>query len=372
MWFTFGFLTLIISTLYFGVQRYKGAWKGIPISFDGQIFSHLTTTNNKKTASILIGCESVRDIDLSIKMETWWDRLFKWLGLINEYQIGKDYLDRKLFVMSDNPAVCEIIGRSTRIQQALSEIIILCHKHEMKLKGLHLRNKRIWVNLVPINKTEHMTSVSLAYLFIPTLKNISETYNSELTSSIRSFRDPTLFKTSVILAISAGMAITGVVHIFLSFLTTLPLIVDVMDLFKYSLAMGTVVIAILASFAIYYLKKTSRLHLVLIELLTVGYFGAVSCSYVLVGYLNIELDISPSQEIVASVQSTYISKSRKRGKRYYFYINDWGKPGTLKIKVYPEVFNQYRNGDKVRVVQSNGFFGFRWVSSIEVDKRSTE
>lgn len=372
MWFTLGFLTLIISSLYFGVKRYKSNWKGMPAMVAGLPCSTLMLTHKKKTTSILIGCASGSDIDLSIKMEKWWDRLFKWLGLINEYQIGKEYLDKELYVMSDNSVVSSVIGRSAQIQQALSEIIVICHNQKMKLKALHVRNKRIWIQLIPDNKADLVTPLSLAYLFVPLLKKITETYHDELPSGVNSYRDPAMIKTFIILAISTGMAITGFANIFLSPFTVLPFVVDKLELFIYSLYVGTVVVAILVISAVYYLNKTSRLHLVLLELLTVGYFGSVSCSYAFIENLNQELDIGPSQEIIVSVQRTYISHSRKRGDSYYFYINDWTKPGTLKIKVRRDIYSQYHSGDKVRIVESNGYFGFLWVSAIDVDKNRNE
>lgn len=366
MWFFFGILTLLISTLYFGVRRYKSEWKGMPVIVAGKKGSHATNSYKGKTTGILLGCESASDVVLSIKLEKWWDKLFKWLGLIEEYQIGKDYLDKKLFVMSDNPAVCAVIGRSSLIQQALSEIIILCHQQKMKLKGLHMRHGRIWVHLVPDNKKDHATSLSLAYDFIPSLRKIAETYATDLARQISSFRDPTLVKASVILAISTGMAITGAIYLFLLLVTTMPFTVDKTELFKAAFLVATIVVLILAGTAVFYLKNTSRLHLVLIELLTVGYFGAVSCAVVSVRDLNIELNVDPGLEYVANVQSTYISRSRRGGKTYYFYVQDWNTSGVLKIKVYPEIYSQYRNGDKVKVLQHEGAFGFRWVSALEV------
>jgi len=108
------------------------------------------------------------------------------------------------------------------------------------------------------------------------------------------------------------------------------------------------------------------MSVVLIELLLVGSFGAVSTAFTELRDLNIELDQSQAIEYHAKTLDKRISRGRRRSTSYYLYLEDWNR-GTFeeKVKVSKLLYNTIAVGDSVSIRQKSGYLGYRWVGSIQ-------
>ncbi len=364
MWFFFGIFSLVSFSVFFGLKGYRSSWEGTVIKYDGRECVYTSRVRKGKTDAILIGCKGIDHLDLTIKPERWWDRLFKWLGISVEYQVGRDEFDDKFYLMSDQESVCNLIGENFDFQEGIQRILALCQPHGMKLKSIHFRNERIWVECQPLDKKSHESAASLANIYLPELVRLTDILARKLPLSAKKLKDPFVFKASVILAISSGLAVSGLINLFRIVKVNVPFILDVSLLFNKSLVVGSCLIAVLIIFTLLLLGRMARTHLILIELVFIGYFGAVSTSLYVIRDINIEFDQGPPERFIVEILDKKVSK-RRRSTSYYFYVEDWLSRNEIrKIEVSSENYYKYSVGEALKIVQKPGFFGIRWVSGI--------
>ena len=364
MWFAFGVISLISFTIYFGNKRYQNNWPGLPGRVGNVVYSYHTIKDKEKTTTVFLGCQTIGDLDFSIKPETNWDRFFKAVGISVEYQIGRDEFDRDVYVISDHAEVCKVLGQSAELQDKIQHLLQLSRDYAMNFKSLHIHNKRIWVKLAPRNQSFVPDTSTLAKAFIPILDSICKVFAAKLSHCSSGLKDPFYWKAAVFLAISTGMAITGGVHLAgLTFIHE-PYTVDTNELFYLSFLVGSIVTGALVFLTLLFLGRTARTHLVILELISIGYFGAISSTMALARDINMEWDSASTQQYIVQVHDKSISRGR-RHTSYYLHIDDWLNPGyQKKVSVSSSKYHNFEIGAKLKVIQHPGYLGFRWVSEM--------
>lgn len=365
MWFIFGIISLLTFTFYFGHKRYESNWVGMPASVSGKKYTHHTSFNKGKTQFIQLGCHTDASIDLTIKAETILDRFFKFLGISIEHQVGKDSFDEALYIINDHSVVCDILSQSEALQSEITRFVDACKRNKFVFKELHIRNKRIWAKVIPISKDNAPEATSIAKDIVPLLHLISDLFKANLPKSSPALIDPFYLKAAVFLAISTGMAIMGGIHLVTLWFIKTPFIVEWGKLFSMSLTVGTVLIVAIIIIMFMLLGRTARTHLVLIELLTIGYFGAISSTFTLARDVNIEWDKSPPQQHIVKVHNKS-SVRHRRSSSYYLHVDDWTSPGQRKkLSVSSFNYSSFKIGDSVEIDQYPGYLGFAWVDDIK-------
>jgi len=364
VWFLFGFITLISFSIYFGLQRYRANWNGTDAALGDITYKYSVVTHKGSTNKILIGCDVVEDICFSIKIEKWWDKFFKAIGISVEHQVGVDEFDRMFYLITDNESLCSLFSESYELQDRINEINETCIKRELKIKKLHCRHGRIWLDVVPKNRKENVDIDNIAADLIPTINNIAELLKDKQALILDQKNDPFIIKAMVILAISTGLAINGAIQIFRIIFFEIPFIVDDYPLFYAALPWGIGVIGALIFAALIFLGRTARTHLVLIELILVGSFGAISTAYTSLRDANIDLDTSAPEHYAVKVHDKRISRSSK-STSYYIKVDDWNNgTGKTELRVSRNVYNRFKRNQIASIVQMPGYMGYRWVADI--------
>lgn len=370
MWFLFGITSLFAFTFYFGKKRFESNWTGIPSTTQGIKYVSNTSTDKKKVKFIQLGCSAKGELamDISIKPETSTDKFFKAIGISVEHQVGRDSFDNDLYIISDHSIVCNALSQSSALQSEISEVVKACKKHAMEFQELHIRNHRIWIKVTPSEKDKVPNVTTIAKDIIPTLSLIAELFRTHVGQSKSTLRDPFYFKAAIFLAISTGMAFTGFTHLLsLSFLNE-PFTIEIYELFSVSFILGTVLIGVLIFAMFVFLGKTARTHLVLLELMTIGYFGSVASTFCLARDINIEWDSGSPNVYIVEVYNKTIHRSR-RHTSYSVEVDDWLKSGRKNISVSSSKYYDINVGEKLEINQYPGYLGFKWVD--ELKKYST-
>lgn len=113
------------------------------------------------------------------------------------------------------------------------------------------------------------------------------------------------------------------------------------------------------------LGKTARTHLVLLELITIGYFGAVASTFSLARDINIEWDTGTPKQYVVQVYNKTIHRGRKHTS-YYLHVDDWLNQGQQKrISVSGSKYRDIDIGEKLEIDQYPGYLGFKWVDELK-------
>ena len=365
MWFLFGFITLISFSVFFGLQRYHADWKGEKRSIKGTAYQYKAEKHKGSTNKVLIGCDTIEEVCFTIKNEKWWDRLFKSIGVSVEHQVGVDEFDKQFYLITDNESLCSLFSSSSELQQKIEEIKELCNKHQLNFKKLFCRHSRIWLELVPKDRGKDPNATRIALDLVPALTAVSDILKNNQSFFFDQKHDPFIIKAIVILAISTGLAINGAVHLYRILIIDVPFIVENGPLFSSSLPWGLGIIGVLIFFTLFFLGRTARTHLVLIELMLIGSFGAISTSYMVMRDANIDLDTGAPEYYLVKVHDKIISRSR-RSTSHYIKVYDWlsNNKERVELSVSSEIYYRFKRGQLARIIQMPGYMEHAWVSDI--------
>jgi hypothetical protein len=145
-------------------------------------------------------------------------------------------------------------------------------------------------------------------------------------------RDPFPFRASCVLAISTGLALNGSFEWIRMAMGNFPFMLDPQAPIAWAVPAGLAAVAVLVMIALAWMGRSSRTHLVLIELLLVGTIGATLTAYAELRDLNIDLDRAAPAAISASVNRLYVTYSHHRNTtttHCNLELLGWPTPTTL-------------------------------------------
>lgn len=366
MWFVFGFITVLIFFIYFFQKKINARWKGdfafsngVPYQFE------VIKTKFKTTALIKIGISSKDGYDFLFKKESRIDRFFKFIGLSVEYQVKNKEFDELVYVASDNAFFHRQITDKIEIKDAVVQIFKIVANFDCSLKEIRAQGGQLWVRIKTKKGFEKNNSISLYSEIVSQLSRISGAL-VELPENPHEFlKDPFVFKAAIILALSTALFINGMIQLFRIEVLKVPFTIDASSMALDSMLIGSIVILILIALSILLLRRSARVHLIIIELVLVGYLGAVSSSFAELRDINMELDGSKG----TAYQVNILNKTSTRGRRsssYYVYVHNWNsKSRDLKVEVSSGFYNTVSVGDQLLFVQKEGYLGYKWVERIE-------
>ncbi len=177
--------------------------------------------------------------------------------------------------------------------------------------------------------------------------------------------DPFIIKAALLLAVSSGLAINGCIQLFRLQIGDLPLILDYKPIVVDALIYSVVVILVFAAIAIYWLGRSARTHIVLIELMTIGAFGIFSSIATEMRDINIEMDTSSPQIFEAQVERKYTSKGRRGRTKYHVVVKNWNCDcDSYKLRMSEYEYRNVSEQGRVQVLQNPGYLGYPWISEV--------
>lgn len=367
MWFAFGFITLFGFSIYIGRQRYLAGWKGKTSLVNGITFDYRIDKNRGKALKVKIGFQETVDLNFRLKPETRIDRLFKATGLAREYQTRNKTFDDMIYIVSDDSHLQRVILGDTKVIDAVLEI---CHQIDLAgYQFISIRNtrNRLWIEFKPDKSFGDEDISPIAEAIVPCLQTIKTKLKGTRIAQQGLWRDGFALRAAIVLAISSGLAVNALVHMLRLVWNEVPFLVDVWPLFYDSLAAGLLFTVIFVAVILTVLGRSARTHLVLIEVLLVGSFGATANSFVILRDLNMELDTSGPVAYQTKILDRTISRSRN-STSYYLHVIDWNNPRQReKIEVSRNFYRSVSAGQALQLEQKAGYLGYRWVSSLRQD-----
>jgi hypothetical protein len=366
MWFFFGLISTLLCVAYFFVKKVKAAWKGEAGQCDGIDYQYKIVRSKNGIVGLKGGLESTDNFDFSIKLEKWYDRLFKRIGLSVEFQAGNDDFDRKFYIVSDDQRVFDCLAKEDDLRDEVQQLFQLHPKYCAYVKELRCNSSRLWLEYRCEGGFSTDNIPTIIETVVPTLRATADRLVKEASNGSEGFDRYTL-RAAFILAVASGLGINGVCQlIFRIDWSALPYTIDRWELFSNALLLGGVVTALLLLSTICFLGRTSRAHLVFIEVLFIGAFGAFATSMEELRDMNIEMDTMPASKYTVVIHNKRIQHHRKGRTNYYLQVDDWLKKGNWKeIDVPYELYNDVREGDDIALYQKPGYLGYRWIERIQ-------
>jgi hypothetical protein len=363
MWFAFGVITLAGFVVGFITFRTATRWSPQVGAAGGQQFLWSETRNRGKLMSARVGVPVQTDLEFRLKHESLVDRFFKALGLSVEQELNRLHFDQHVYVVSDDRRLGRLLKYHETLATRLGELFSGDELAGFSVVSLNCNGQHLFFQLKPKGLFSSDASVESAALALtPLLHDIAGELSRKLPDE-PGRKDRFILKAAVLLGISTGLAAHAFINIFRLVMIDDTLIIDEGELLKGAIVIGLGITALLVAACIGLLGRTSRMHLVLVELITIGLAGAVGSAWVQLRDVNHEWDKGPVFEETLRVESlrTYSCGRRNRSTCYSVsFAPSPVFPHGRSVTVDAVTYSQYTEGGEARMTVHAGGLGIRW------------
>ena len=373
MWMFAGFVTLIGMAVWVYRRRLEDRWERRSSSTSepvpgyqqapplGDPLYNYVDRGRHSAPLERIGYYPAPDVEFRVKVRRWWDVLFTTIGLSVACRTGNPEFDRTFYLVADQAPLCRTLKACGTTQEAMLRIYRECEANGLRFRQLRIRCVRVWVEVVAQRRRSRSRLSAPLKVFVPLLRELSEAMESEIPETARGQKDPLAWKAVLIVSISSAMLITGFLFLHQRIFWPLPGPIRASEMVSLSISTGIVVFALLAAVTIAWLGRTSRTHLVLIELALAGLIGAAMTSYGLLRDVNMSFDRSSALGHPVEVRD----KTAERGRGYtlhYLKLSGWDGPQEKRgIRVDRWLYHSVRAGDRLLLEEYPGRLGVPWI-----------
>jgi hypothetical protein len=366
MWFAVGLISLIVIL---GCQiRYRwylpwSGTEGAPLSGIRYQYRYLSYKGN--TWGVEIGVQVPGYFRFELKRERWMDRFFKWVGLSVEKQFGHEGFDRLVYVASDDDHLHNKVADSLELRRG-AQRIFLDASAGCRVQRVICANGRLVARIRRDGLFSSKDDVSRLtrnqFVVLPLLEEIAKALrSSERPAHPVSRSDPFLLRSVVLTSIHTALGLNGLLFLLRPWLFDSAFLIDKARIFELTLVTGSVIFGLLFTAHMLFLARSARAHLLLLELLLVGSFGAFSTAASELRDANMEWDASVPVLREAAVVRKSISHSRKGGTRYFLHVKDWDDSfETRSIKVSRQFYEAIAPSRVLVFEERAGYFQARW------------
>lgn len=362
MWFLFGFLTISICIGVEFWRRHLSRWSPQGTAL-GLQYKHYR--NKGKTTGLYLGIACHQHANFSLKRQSRLDNFFKRMGISNEFETGDSSFDDLIYLVSDNKALHYALANSVAFRSAVKNIMNFGGASQAEAREICCRNGRLWVTFKtgPGYGEEQISVVAKA--LAKEFNALNDSVQEVAAVSGSRWKDPFVIKAAVLLAISSGLAINGGIQFFRLQFGKLPFTLDYSLIAKDALVYSIVVILIFAIIAIYWLGRSARTHIVLLELMTIGALGVFLSIATEIRDINMDMDFVPAQVFETQVERKYTTKGRRSSTKYHLIVKDWRCDcGSYHLRVPEYVYHNISPSGRIQLLQHNGYLGYAWISQI--------
>lgn len=332
-----------------------------------------TTEHNQKAKITTINTyiEGVYGYDFSLKFEGKIDRFFKSIGLSTECQSGDSRFDETVYIVSDDEWLCTQLQVNTELRTLFYDIFWHYHEQKIQLTAIRCFDGRIMISAQRRSEEqdealirEYARSVA-AYLqkivlHLPSKGSIDE----------RMYREPTGVIAHVFSIIVFVLLANGAIVLFTDMMTTvkiMPHLVHTFSVIPLSIKTTVVVLALLMMATFFFLRQSSRISPVTVQIMTLGTLGILLSSIVEIREIDTALDTSPANVYTSRVTGKEAVHHRKRGTSYHLYFRPWDmQQGSFDLIVPHSLYAKTNEGDFARIYQHHGYLGYPWIENIEI------
>lgn len=360
MWLLFGAITLACACLYAGRKRYAATWNGTPYPVRDAVFL-ASLESNAWGSRPSIGLATPSTLEFECKAESWLDRFFKWTGLAVELQLGQDRFDRAVYLIADNRAVLDVLQREPDFCERLIDLFQKPVHPDFRVHRVVCRRGKFWIEF---RKTAvGADQFGLLARAAPIVRRMWAALPDRLPEAADG-KDRLFLRTVIVLAFSTGLAINGVGHLYRLLFFDGVQTLDRVALLTVGAMAGAILLAMQFLLATVLLARSSRLHLVMLELLLVGSFGALSTGIVEVRDLNIDLDGGEATPYATTVLDLTVSRSRRSSTRHYARVASWDNEPEGRLRVSYDDYHALTIGEPATIYVREGYFGIRWIQGV--------
>ncbi len=315
-------------------------------------------THKGRIVSTTLSIDSPRLPQFRLVKETAMDRMLKSLGLAAEVQSGNFDFDRRIYVVSDQPALHELLRTDPEVANA----------------ALALANEGflpIWSNGKQLCARSDGDRAQAAGQASKDLLALEQRLLQVRESPLAFVRDPFFAKAvalELVVFALGGYALSGVLDLW----SRTSIYFDFGDVVRAGVKVAVLGFFALVLFGAWLLSGSSRSRVLFAEygiaiVLLVPVAGLLAASD-----LNRGLDVSASRVVEATVADTYTrtTRSRRGGSRTHYHLVLGGlQPyvaGPARIEVEPAIYTSARIGKPIWLTVRKGWLGVPWIENVDV------
>ncbi len=370
MWFLFGVVTLSLMMWATFKLRRTSSWTGEQCQYktaegNSRWYTFKEQSHKGTKIGYRIGIPAQLGFEFQLRTETGLDATGKSFGITAEQSAGDSRFDAEVFIDSDDLRVGAALRRSQEARNAVLSLFRICGAQQASLNRVQAYRGRLWVDVKDKNG---MPTRGVANDIANALYTLNEALAAEAKGLHRT-PDPFLRRAMLILAVSTGLAIFGLVALFRLPASRLDL--DTGFLWTVSAAVGILLCLAGSVLALKWLRASSRSFRVLVELLTVGMMGSILSVHAFAAEINREFDFGQPtlfDDVPARAYSeTY--RCGKRGRRTctrYQIAFEGAWPGAgRELQIDLGLYNRLERTSLVDIEMMPGAVGCRWIRSIK-------
>ncbi len=357
MWFGFGFLTLAISIGYRIFSHYRKPIPNRLLSSNGVSYGKKDNKYNGSVVGYKIAIDAPDGVSFKLKRENWFDRLCKKLKISTEAQIQDAKFDDLVYISSDDEKLISLLRSDQNIKNAVLALFQLGGDKQKAVRSIQCMNGSLILTCRNTGKKDVSNSIL-------ELNNINLALEKAGSNMASAWKDPFVFKAIALLVISSGLGINAFVQLVVKNYNPIPFTINPIEFVSIAIVTGVTITVMLVGLAVFLLGRSSRLHLVLLELIVVGLSGALISSYIAISDFNQDFDQSGTKVFNVEVLDQYTTK-RKNSTTYHLTLEDWtGLKYRRSVTVSSNLYEKFAIGDTARVEQRDGYFNVPWVDSV--------
>jgi hypothetical protein len=362
MWFLFGFVTLGAACVSSFLWRRNASWHGTSATADGIGYEYSVSTSKGRVTGAKVGVACAEGFTFSLRHEEMFDLWSKGIGLTKECQTGDLDFDRDIYILSDDPVVHRMLQFDGDLRADIQRVFKDCRDGLGAPRAIYVHGGRLWITAKPREKKSAAAAADC-----PAVVAALSAVASRLErggAGLHDDRDPFPRRAACILAVSTGLSINGAIELFHMVAGNFPVLGDADAPLGVALAIGFAIVLALAAIALQLMGRSARTHLVLLELLVSGGFGATVSAYAELRDYDIDYDTAPVRMVETTVAGKHTSHSRHR-THYHVELGAWPAPGQSKdIEVYSGFYDSISPGSRVVVEEHPGALGWVWTSGL--------
>ncbi|HVJ18200.1 MAG TPA: hypothetical protein VM686_22425, partial [Polyangiaceae bacterium] len=319
MWFWFGLVTSLKFAALASYLRFQASWSGESRSARGHDCEvRVSTDKNGRLTGVRVGVPCRADFQFTVRRQNALDNFFLKVGLAAEQTVQDVVFDDSVYLLSDDRRLGQLLRGDEKMRHALRRLLYEYNDGLMRVQHVRCGHGRLWVSCLPVSGGKLFTGDFAADRVIRSLRRVAKGLAGKLPVSSDVSSDaprelgaptprakaPRLADASpearpgdraagaaaLLLTASTALFLNGIFQLFVVLMPTLPIVLDNSSLITTSVLVGVACTVALLSLCAALLRKTSRVHVVAMELLVTGTFGCLTTSYAVLREVNASVD----------------------------------------------------------------------------------
>jgi len=144
MWFLFGIIPAIVFTVLLIKIRFLDTCDGTVEVRDGIAYEY-HEHRYYGTASVHICVDTASDLTFKLKVENWYDKICKLIGVSQEIQSGNQEFDRAIYVVADDVRLERLLHSQFEISRQIYELFMFANSKQVRKTEVYCHSGRLWV-----------------------------------------------------------------------------------------------------------------------------------------------------------------------------------------------------------------------------------